>query len=264
MKMFENTIWGSVKMPESFSELLNCVLRTGNDVSYWRGQSDIAWKLDSSIARKAIRNNDVFTLKQNNFSSIDFWEKIMLEKAKQSLYHYDSNGRQLGDIELLAKLQHMGASTRLLDFSKNILIALWFCASENRDKTGLVIGIHTDIIAGLGERLFEFVDCYDDFTKKINNSENIWIVDAPPVVSRITAQNSVFLCSKCVNSNHGTFILPEEKYITKLAISPELKKESLKMLSAHFNITPYTIYPDVEGFAKANSSEWRFSEFERW
>ncbi len=84
MKMFENTIWGSVKMPESFSELLNCVLGTGNDVSYWRGQSDIAWKLDSSIARKAIRNNDVFTLKQNNFSSIDFWEKLCLRKQNRA------------------------------------------------------------------------------------------------------------------------------------------------------------------------------------
>lgn len=264
MQIFKNDIWGSVKMPESFSELLDYVLGTGDDVSYWRGQSNIAWKLDSSIARKAIRNNEVFTLRQNNFSSIDFWEKCMIEKAKQSLYHYDINGRQLGDIELLAKLQHMGASTRLLDFSKSILIALWFCASENQHETGLIIGIHTNIIAGQGERYFEFTDSYDVFTKRINNSEDIWLVDAPPVVSRIAAQNSVFLCSKCINSDHGTFILPEEKYITKLAISPELKKESLKMLSAHFNITPYTIYPDVEGFAKANSSEWRFSEFDRW
>lgn len=264
MQMFENEIWGSVKMPESFIELLDCVVGTGEDVSYWRGQSNIEWKLDSSIARKAIRNNEVFTLDHNNYSSIDFWERHMLEKAKQSLYHYDSSGRRLGDIELLAKLQHMGASTRLLDFSKNILIALWFCASENKENTGLIIGIHTNIVAGEGERYFGFSENYDDFARRINNSEYIWLVDAPPIVSRISAQNSVFLCSKAVNSKHGTFILPEEKYVTKLAVSPKLKKDSLKILSAHFNITPYTIYPDIEGFAKANSSEWRFSEFDRW
>ena len=100
-----------------------------------------------------------------------YWENILLNEAKKNLHHYDERGRKLGDIELLAKLQHYGAATRLLDFSKNVLIALWFCVSdrEYKDKTGLLLGIDTDIV-----------------TSSISAGTNVDIPALPSAINRIT------------------------------------------------------------------------------
>ena len=260
MENFHSNIWGDVVAPTSFLEIMNYTVDSKKEVFYWRGQSNISWTVDSSIVRRA-KHEKVSDINRH----IGYWEKNLIEDAKQKLYHYGTNGHILSDIELLAKLQHFGASTRLLDFSKNILIALWFCASENREKTGLLIGISTNIIRGAGEGRFDFNQNYDDFIEKVLSSKgDIWFIDAPSIVTRITSQSSVFLCSKCIETTYGSFSFPEKKYYSLIAISPNLKKEIIIVLSKYFNITPYTIFPDIEGFAKANSTQWKFSQFDRW
>ena len=269
-------MWKKIPKPDNFLELLSLVFenrkKCGCNVSYWRGQANIDWKLDSSIVRKALKELPNIIDPQKIEQCIDFWEGRMLSKAKKSLYDYDGQGRKISDIELLAKLQHFGAATRLLDFSKNVLNALWFCVSDQKytTDTGILLGIDTDVIAGIGESYFNFNQDYSSFCQtleKVDAQGNlyIWMIDAPVVTQRISAQHSVFLCSKCEMSPYGYFVLPkEEKYLKVIAISPELKVEALQILSSHFDITPYTVFPDIEGFASANSSQWHFSEFDRW
>lgn len=58
-------------------------------------------------------------------------------------------GRKLTDFELLAKLQHHGAATRLIDVSRNMLVALWFTCSSEPEKTGLLFGLAAGVIIGL-------------------------------------------------------------------------------------------------------------------
>ncbi len=270
MKIYESDLWGEVEAPETFIELISLIthnIKPGINVSYWRGQADIAWPLEPSIVRK-IKLNE----KNRNRSgkeldkSIQFWEERLLIKAKKNLYNYDNHGRKLGDIELLAKLQHCGAATRLLDFTKNVLVALWFCASDDKKKNdvGLLIGIDTDAIAGMEDE-FNFEKNHAEFFAEVCQSNNAWMVDSPANISRISAQNSVFLCSKSAIEKYGTLLLPKSKLYTKtIAISPELKKESLLILSECFNITYLTMFPDFEGFAEAHSSKWENSKFTRW
>jgi hypothetical protein len=45
---------------------------------------------------------------------------------------------KLSDLELLLELQHYGAATGLVDFSRDFLIALWFAAHDNKGKNGFV------------------------------------------------------------------------------------------------------------------------------
>ena len=270
MKKYHSVLWGEINEPENFVELITYVTKNqkpGINVSYWRGQADIMWQLTPSIVRKIKLEeyNQNKTGKELD-KSIAYWESILLNEAKKNLYNFDDRGRELNDIELLAKLQHYGAATRLLDFSKNVMIALWFCVSDPnyKDKTGLLLGINTDIMSGM-ENKFDFDTNYSNFSIKISNMDNICIVDSPPVVSRISSQNSVFLCSRSADEEYGTFMLPDSEWYKKvIAISPQLKIECLKILSECFNITPLTIYPDIEGFANANSAKWRLSEFTRW
>lgn len=270
MKTYSSDLWDNIFEPETFVELIDLILKKfkpGLNVRFWRGQANISWKLQPSIVRKIQLDANRKNIKCKELDkSILYWENILLNEAKKNLHHYDERGRKLGDIELLAKLQHYGAATRLLDFSKNVLIALWFCVSdrEYKDKTGLLLGIDTDIVSGM-ENKFDFDESYNHFVDSVCESNNIWLVDSPANVSRISSQHSVFLCSKSVNKKHGTFLVPEEdKYKIVIAISPELKEECLAVLSQQFNITPFTIYPDIEGFANANSSKWELAAFTRW
>ncbi len=270
MEKYVSELWGEIEKPENFVELITSITKSkmpGINVSYWRGQADISWQLNPSIVRK-------IKLEKNNQNkngkvldeTISYWEEILLNKAKKNLYNYDDCGRKLTDIELLAKLQHYGAATRLLDFSKNVLIALWFCVSEPeyKNKTGLLLGIDTTIMSGM-ENKFDFEMNYLEFSEHIRKARDIYIIDSPANIQRISSQNSVFLCSKSVDEKYGCFLLPDgELYKKVIAISPQLKSECLKILSECFNITPLTIYPDIEGFAKANSTKWRLSEFTRW
>jgi hypothetical protein len=46
----------------------------------------------------------------------------LIKDAKS--YHYHKE--KLSDLELLLELQHYGAATGLVDFSRDFLIALWF------------------------------------------------------------------------------------------------------------------------------------------
>lgn len=276
MQTFDSAIWGQIPQPEDFIELMSLILENkkgkGQNVSFWRGQAQVEWKLDSSIVRKALKTVPSLTSAKRLEDIISMGEEMMINKAKKNLLDYDERGRKLSDIELLARLQHFGAATRLVDFSKNVLNALWFCVSD-RDLTndvGILLGIDTDVIAGVGENFFDFKQDYSTFCKALerlnhNGKTDVLMVDAPVTTQRISAQHSVFLCSVCKNSIHGFFQLPEEdKYLKIIAISPTLKKSALDIISSHFDITPYTIFPDIEGFASANSSKWNFYEFDRW
>ena len=57
-----------------------------------------------------------------------------------------NNGVTLGDLEILAKLQHLGAATCLLDFTRNALVGLWMaCNAENaneRSQNGRVFAVN--------------------------------------------------------------------------------------------------------------------------
>lgn len=70
-----------------------------------------------------------------------FYETSLLRHARHKGFDTE-NGKILTDFELLAKLQHHGAATRLVDFSKNVLVALWFAIQDNKEETGLLTGIH--------------------------------------------------------------------------------------------------------------------------
>ena len=49
-----------------------------------------------------------------------------------------------------------------------------------------------------------------------------------------------------------------------IAISPQLKKQALGILNESFDIRLQTLFPDIDGFAKANSHNISVNEMWRW
>ena len=55
----------------------------------------------------------------------------LLRRAKDKHLHQQTGKADFFDLELLAELQHHGAATCLIDFTKDLLIALWFACQED-------------------------------------------------------------------------------------------------------------------------------------
>ena len=101
-------------------------------VLIFRGQRDGSWHLNSSADRRLEKESNPPSLR-------DYLTKVLIEPARSEGYAHQHN-RELNDLELLAKLQHNGAATCLIDFTANFHIALWFaCADDKTDGKVFVV-----------------------------------------------------------------------------------------------------------------------------
>ena len=109
-------------------ELLAIAELWRSPVLAFRGQEDKCWLLESSAERRLEKNlKGGGRIPDNLF--IEYHRDNLLQTGK--LRNYDKReGNQLNDLELLAYLQHHGAATCLLDFTRNALVALWFACED--------------------------------------------------------------------------------------------------------------------------------------
>ena len=98
---------------DEFFELIQSPLVEGEGIiRMWRGQSDISWPLHSSAYRRLS-----LEIKEPNEKKIINYEKNLLQSATHKGFRY-LDGRRLSDFDLLARLQHHGAATRLIDATR--------------------------------------------------------------------------------------------------------------------------------------------------
>lgn len=99
----------------------------------FRGQADKSWSLIPTLAR--INSPD---LDEGGCQELPcLFEKNLVSQAKRELPTIFHDGLQ--PLDLLARLQHFGVPTRLLDVSENPLTALYFACSGELDRDGEVL-----------------------------------------------------------------------------------------------------------------------------
>ena len=101
----------------------------------YRGQKDSEWPLHSAATRRLIEEHGSDIVRDPEFPQlyINYHGETLVDPARTRGFGFES-GRRLSDLELLAKLQHFGAATGLLDFTWSPLVALWFaCEDPSRD-----------------------------------------------------------------------------------------------------------------------------------
>lgn len=259
MNFIDTELFGVVPEPNNLTEILQLISSHAGDrrnIYLWRGQANIAWPIHSSAYRRLSIDRKVTEIAMQSY------EKYLLDCATHEGYRCE-NGNELSDFELLAKLQHHGAATRLIDCSRNVLVALWFCCSSELDKTGLLFGIHCNYLGG-GECEPESRK-YDEIfygLEKFNHPQT-W---QPPVVSkRIAAQSAQFLFSTVSDSPRGSLAI-EDKYecVISIAIKPSLKSQLLEYLEGTFDIRHLTLFPDIDGFGYAHSFRFQQYKTQRW
>lgn len=83
----------------------------------FRGQANGAWKLHSSATRRLIREYGCDVLEDDFWFSkryVDYHSGELIQPAQRN-GHGLEDGNRISDLELLAKLQHFGAATGLID-----------------------------------------------------------------------------------------------------------------------------------------------------
>lgn len=185
----------------------------------FRGQSDVNWKLIPKAGRPEYNN-------QNDQNIFKQWKR----RAKFYLKH-----ENLNDWEMLSIAQHTGLPTRLLDWSHNPMVALFFCCIENLDKDGAVFIFPAET--------YVIPENNDPFNQKID------VLFYQPITSneRLANQYGYFSIHKSPKQEFNAKSTLGE--IEKIIIPSKLKKDLILMLN-QYGINFLTLFPDLEGLSK--------------
>ncbi|MBL1265849.1 FRG domain-containing protein [Candidatus Methylomicrobium oryzae] len=101
-----------------------------NQETWFRGQPDYTHKLFPSIFRNNINNSP-------QFDQVEMYEEADMYAEFIRRYPEHSNNHK-NVFEWLTLMQHYRLPTRLLDWTTNLLVALFFCCNEEKDKDGAI------------------------------------------------------------------------------------------------------------------------------
>ena len=238
---------GKVRSVTQVSSLAGFV-KWVNDISgeniLFRGLANAEWGVESSLYRR---------LKFNKAEDID--SDMFLERTKILIIHaseegYDiKNNQKLNDLELLANLQHHGAATCLIDFTKHSLIALCFACESADNKIGKVVAFDRDNTKLYNEIKKDIDKDIEYWLTEYEINKKPWVLSPRKLNNRITSQQSVFV--------FGGPTLSAEKFYTceiknKKRILEELKKNG---------ISAGMLFDDFVGFSTQNSHNKKYDNW---
>lgn len=171
------------------------------------------------------------------------------------------------DFELLFLMQHHGVPTRLLDWSENPYVALFFALEDARrenalDETDAAVWVldpyALNVSALANHRNTERVLAANDVLLNAYRPQlHIDNSGALPIAmygvhnsQRIVAQRGVFVLfgSSTTAMNKEPLII-NHKTLIKLVISKTAKRDMFKALS-NLGVTDSVVYPDLDGLAR--------------
>ncbi len=188
----------------------------------FRGHSDKGFKLIPSIGRTP-----------HTSKSIDKYEESIFSIFKREAHGYLSTLPNT-EWEWLAFAQHHGLPTRLLDWSYNPMVALYFAVERDQSKDGELFALHAPTQAPKVVR--------DGSPFKISSPVKFY----PSIVSpRIRAQEGLFIaCSELELPLENTFRITWE--LDRIII-PAKSKENLRYALFRLGVHGSSMFPDIEG-----------------
>ncbi|MDQ2821134.1 MAG: FRG domain-containing protein [Pseudomonadota bacterium] len=221
----------------------------------FRGLPDADWQLRSSLSRYLHSFvPDRSTWRQR--------EERALRIFRRKAHNYLPDAAVLvDDIRCLALMQHHGAPTRMLDFTKSPFVAAFF-ALYRTIKSSAVFALDTPTlwraapsrdltlrrelidprVAGNFERYFAS-----------NTKDLIWVGEPEEMDRRLVAQSGTFVVPGVLDKPLDDIISCYESGSTllkKIILPPSIREEA--MLSLYrMNITHATLFPDLDGLARS-------------
>ena len=206
----------------------------------YRGQADAAWPVSCSAARRLTQDPDNPIEDQLISSLLVGYLEFLIAKARMRGFLPHGFSETSPDLELLAQLQHQGAATGLIDFTRQPSVALWFACSGAHFRDGAVYV--------LARSTTEEINNSRDLEKKIQSFyevDTLWSWEPSQRGNRVVAQSSIFV--------FGVPTVASDK-VVRLVIQAESKKDILLQLATAYGISEEMLFPDFPGYAVANAS----------
>jgi hypothetical protein len=207
------------KTISKFEQLHKAVQKYKGETVIFRGVKAVKYKLQPRIGRLNLKTDDLEKEEQTVL-------RLFREQAVPYLNFWHAN-----DWEWLAIAQHHGLPTRLLDWTRNPLVAAFFAVEQEHDGDSLIYYFkHNKYIV----------------TKKNKNPFDIKTVGKfipSHVTTRITAQTGLFT----IHPN------PKEIYKSECIDTIRIKAEfrsCLKNILHSYGINKASLFPDLDGLAE--------------
>ena len=239
--------------PDSIGELLTELMDDMGDPEkcyVWRGQRRCSWKPFPGLYRRLQKD---YTDAQINEQLIREYENDLLAEANGLGYIDACGGSRL---EFMIQLQHFGGATRLLDVTRDPFVALFFALGDD-SSDGIVYryAIHRSCYAPP-----ETVNGWEDVVDAGNAGRPL-LFSPKGVNERIKAQSAAFLTSVLAAplSEASVFTnVTEDSSVKPVLVARDLKRDLKEYLRVSRGIRYHDLFPDFEGFARANGQNESF------
>jgi FRG domain len=234
--------------------------RTGEQQNLWfRGQPSAKWGLSPKLYRNEYRGSQEAEIRQ------DFQSRA-LQLMQGRIPSRDDKW------EWYFLMQHYGVPTRLLDWTDNALIALYFAVNDqpapddsavwvldpwwlNRQ---LVKQIDGPMLPGWEEAEPYLWDLEYAFTRDVDvRVEKPAAIDPPHVDRRLAAQKSRFLIfGKAKNFTSTKVVRKTGSRLAKIVI-PQSRIEPIRRELENCGVTVSAVFPDLEHLGQEIRALWR-------
>jgi hypothetical protein len=249
----------------------------------WRGHGNIHYTLHHSLHRRLERASRAETE-----AEIAVQESRLLTRARATGYDR-AVGRSLSDVELVGLLQHEGAATRYLDVTPDPYIALFFACEHavgSDDSAGLIALLVQDawpirpvLTPPIGGSSVDQLDAQR--AAEGGAAPSTYLIETAFLNERMKAQRGAFVVGR-IPADPGTAawssldlaLLPPEQETQRIdrllnptrgrppargerppviafRIRGTVRRALRVQLAERFGYTTETIYPDLNGFARA-------------
>ncbi|HWQ32594.1 MAG TPA: FRG domain-containing protein [Blastocatellia bacterium] len=231
----------------------------------FRGHRDAGWPLLSSLSRHL----------QNFVPDRTRWQErearaIRIFRRKAHNYLSDL-GTLEDDVRCVALMQHHGAPTRLLDFTKSPYVAAFFALERATDEAA-VFALNTPLLWQAApkhrpELTRSVIDprIRGNFEKYFagNDHEVVWTGEPKQMDRRLVAQSGTFVMPGVLDKSLDEILAQyeaDEPLLKKLTLPARIRSEGMRALY-RMNITTATLFPDLDGLARSLAFEleivWR-------
>jgi hypothetical protein len=227
----------------------------------FRGQQNAQWHLQSSLSRYLLGYvQDKTDWQQREARAV----RIFRRKA----HNYLTDPALIDDdLRCLSLMQHHGAPTRLLDFTKSPFVAAFF-ALERAISDATIFALNTPEMwaSGLHPKDAPALtrDVIDPRIKGnlekyflSNENEVIWFGEPAAMDGRLIAQSGTFVLPGVIDrplhhiiDNYET----DQELLRKIILPVGLRNDAMRWLY-RMNITNASLFPDLDGLARSIALE---------
>ena len=226
----------------------------------FRGEVFAHWPLYTSLARRL----------QNYCPDRTLWplrESRALRIFRRKAHNYLPDHDILrDDLRSLALMQHHGAPTRLLDFTKSPYVAAFF-AMDDAVGDCAVYALNTPRLwssapgfdASLTrDRIDPRLEGHYERYFLRNEHAVVWFGEPSEMDRRLVAQSGLFVVPGLLDQPLETLLDSYdgggEPLLIKYVLPPQMRAEAMDALY-RMNVTSASLFPDLEGLARASAYE---------